>query len=153
MGARKTAARKKGASTIDTSVLDAFLPKQLAVSGVPLQPITFLHYIALERIESPLVSTGRECTARDVAAGLLLCSLPPDGVQSAMAGGVDAFWGLVDEFAGRMSVGGMMEAPAVLSAHLDRAFSTAMRPASGGDDDPDPLDRHADPATPPSSEP
>jgi len=124
--------RKKPA--VEKDLLDAFLPRASSVGDVTLQPLSFLHYIAFDRIASPLIGTGTAIGLRDVAAALLICSLPPDGVTAAFAGGIDAFWADVDRFAGRLSLAGMLDAPAKLSAHLEASFSTAMRPASSGDD-------------------
>ena len=126
------------------SVLDAFFPKAMTISGIVLQPISALHYLFLQEIGSPLIAPEKtdgkmvvRATSRDVMAGIFVCALKAEDLAQVAAKGVDAFWAELPYFEARLDMAGLLQAPAKIMAHIDQAFDNAMAAAAdpGEDDD------------------
>jgi hypothetical protein len=120
-------------------VLDAVFPAEVRIGALALQPVSLLHYMALERIKSPLLQLGSTVQVRDVAAAVLVLSVPAKTLQSLFAGGDEGFHRRVDEFAMRVPAADILAAPSRLLSHLNAAFATAIPAGSSGGREDDPL--------------
>lgn len=63
------------------AVLDAIIPERIAVCGLELRPLSLAHWLALQKIGSPIVQPDIvETTALDVVRAAMLLSM--DGVEA-----------------------------------------------------------------------
>ena len=133
----KKAKPKPSSTGTARAVLDAFMPAEVRIAGVVLQPLMIAHFMALEKIGSPLVS-NKPTTTHDVVAGLLLLSRPAREAKRTASQPEQAFSDLVDELAARIPAIDLLGAGEKLQAHVDGAFATAPLPsnAEGGEGGP-----------------
>ena len=113
-------------STTPKSTLAAIFPDVVTVSGLKLQPVSALHYLALERLENPLIVQGMETATSDLIEGLLILSLNPEQVRALLADGLAAVEPRVLELSGRISAADLPGMTQALLAHIASAFATAV---------------------------
>ncbi len=117
-------------------VLDAFFPATVKVAGLVLKHrFTVKHWLALEKIQSPLVKTAAPVELLDAVRALYVVAMAPDDVFAKV---------LTDEFerdavalAGRIPMSEASGLVAAVMRHINREFVTAppTNDDSGGDGD------------------
>jgi hypothetical protein len=117
-------------STTPKAILDALFPEPVTIAGLKLQKVSALHYLALEKIQSPLVGDGPEPTSEDLLEALLILSSTPPQVRDLLALGVDGIATLARDLAARLEVGDLLRMVPQLTAHVVAAFATAVPTAA-----------------------
>jgi len=125
-------------STTPKSILAALFPDVVTVAGLRLQPVSAVHYLALERLENPLIVQGIDTTTSDLIEALLILSLTPDQIRTLLAEGLAAVEPRVLDLAGRISAADLPGMTQALLAHIATAFDTAV-PGKGADGEVRPL--------------
>ena len=117
-------------STTPRAILDAIFPDVVTVSGIKLQPFSAMHYLALERLENPLIVRGLDTGTDDLIEALLVLSLTPAQMRALLKEGFDSIAERVMELAGRISVADLPGMSDTLLAHISTAFNTAVPTAA-----------------------
>ena len=122
-------------------VLDAFFPATVQVAGLVLKHrFTVKHWLALEKIRSPLVETGAPVKLLDAVRALYVVAMAPDEVFAKVL--TEQFEQDAVALAGRIPMSEASGLVAVVMRHINREFVTAppTNDDSGGDgDDASPL--------------
>lgn len=118
-------------STTPKDVLAALFPDVVTIAGLQLQPVSAIHYLALERLENPLIVSGLETTTDDLIEALLVLALTPEQVRALLAQGLPAVEARVLDLAGRIAATDLPGLTDVLLRHIAAAFATAIPAAAG----------------------
>ncbi|MCX7006607.1 MAG: hypothetical protein NTY53_05055 [Kiritimatiellaeota bacterium] len=113
-------------STTPKAILEALFPDAVTIAGLKLQPISAVHYLALERLENPLIVSGLEAGTDDLIEALLILSLTPEQARALLAEGLDAVEARVMDLAGRIAAADLPGMTQALLAHISAAFNTAV---------------------------
>ena len=113
-------------STTPKAILDALFPEPVTVAGLRLQPVTALHYLALEKMSSPLVGDGPEPTSEDLLVALLILSSTTAQVRQMLQLGSGGIAALAVDLAARFNARDLLGVVPVLVGHLNSAFATAI---------------------------
>ena len=108
------------------SVLDALFPKVIVVGGLPIHPAQLGHFLALDRLDNPLLllGTGAPVSAADAAQALFVMSMT--GSQAMrLAADRKAFNAAFAEFCARIP---FRESPKIYRLVMDR-LNDAFKPA------------------------
>lgn len=145
--------RKQGPSAARTpqAVLDAFFPEVIRIGGIEIGPCSLAHFLALERINSPVLSNLSGATFEDCARAVMLLGMSDSKAMRLAARPAELEDALVD-FCRRVPGGEIrMLADKVVSA-LNASFATAIPSKSGSEAlDTDPLGKGPQPTPPPSA--
>jgi hypothetical protein len=137
-------------STTPKAILDALFPDAVTVAGLRLQPFTSLHYLALERINSPLVGeSAADPVCEDLLAALLILSSTPKTLREMLGFGQPLFGQLTLDLAERVPINQLPGIIPLLKAHINTAFAPAV-PTAAPDGEVRPLApaSSSDPSTP-----
>jgi len=122
-------------------VLDAFFPATVQVAGLVLKHrFTVKHWLALEKIKSPMVESAAPVKLLDAVRALYIVAMDPDEVFAKVL--TDQFEQDAVALAGRIPMAEASGLVAVVMRHINREFVTAPSGNSdqGGDgDDASPL--------------
>jgi len=116
-------------STTPKAILNALFPNPVTVAGIKLQPVTSLHYLALEKLENPLINAGLDANTSSTVEALLILSLTPVQVRELLAEEYYAITVRVQELAGRIPAAELPGITQEMTEHILSAFKTAV-PAS-----------------------
>lgn len=118
-------------STTPRAILEALFPAQVTVAGLHLQPFTSLHYLALERINSPLVGeSASDPVCEDLLAALLILSSTPKTLRDLLRLGQPGINELTLDMAERVAVNQLPGIIPLLKAHINTAFAPAVPTAA-----------------------
>lgn len=113
------------ASGTPRKVLDAFAPPVMRIGTVALRPMSMGHFLALERISSPVLADIREASTEDAARALFLLTLPGDEAMT-LAGDRAALDARLGPFASALPVAEIVPMAWKLAQHLKAAFETVV---------------------------
>ncbi|MFA5058264.1 MAG: hypothetical protein WC485_09140 [Opitutaceae bacterium] len=137
LGAMQQASAEGGAERTPPAVVEGMVPDELRVGQVVLQPVTIGHYLALEKIASPILELGKKPGPKvgliDLARAAYILSLPAE--QAMKAAGSPAFEDGVAEFCGRVPAAVIGELGRKIVAHLNAAFAPLAGERAGGNQD------------------
>ena len=125
-------------TTTPRAILEALFPNPVTVANFKLQPVTALHYLALERIQSPLVGDAPEPTSLDLLMALVILSATPPQVRELLASGNARISEMAELLAERMTPRDVVGILPLLLAHVAAAFAT-MVPTAAPDGEVRPL--------------
>lgn len=116
-------------------VLDAFFPPEVSVGDIAFAPFTIMHYLALEKVRSPLIAGEDEVappkpTTLDLLRALLIVSLQGRDLKALMARGDAALEDAALELACRIPAPGILGSAEAIVRHINAGFATAL-PAGG----------------------
>jgi hypothetical protein len=118
-------------STTPRAILEALFPAEITVAGLKLVPFTSLHYLALEKLGSPLVAeNGSDPTSEDLLVALLVLSAPLKTVRELLRLGTEGVMELILDMAERVPVQQLIGVIPLLKAHIATAFATAVPTAA-----------------------
>ena len=120
-------------TTTPKKILDAIFPDVVTVAGLRLQPVTALHYLALEKLENPLVVRDLETTSKDLVEAIMVLSLAPNEVREIMQQGTLFVENAVLELAERIKAADLPGISQALLQHIYSAFDTAVPSATEGE--------------------
>lgn len=127
-------------------VLDAFFPATVKVAGLVLKHrFSVKHWLALEKIQSPLVTADGTIKLLDAVRALYIAAMDPAEVFEKVSAGREQFEKDALDLAGRIPLAEAAGLTAAVMRHINKEFVTA-RPGSsdaqeGDGDDASPLGR------------
>lgn len=106
--------------------------RPLRAAGIELQPVTALHWLALRRMKSPILTPGAALDEMDSLRALLLLSTPADQVEALLALSAAKLQKRLHALAARIDLGRLADIPLALVRIINAAFATAIPPADSG---------------------
>jgi hypothetical protein len=106
------------------TVIDAFLPDPIDITGLELKPVRMRTWLYLEKIGSPFIQGHADApSVEDILRALYIITQPAAEVGAAIRAGDASFDEAVDAFAERLPLAVLPELTAKLAAHLAAEFS------------------------------
>jgi hypothetical protein len=118
------AARDQCSHKTPAVILDAFLPEQIKVGNIALNPVTMSTIMVLEKLQSPFLGGGAEMKYQHIAEALCVFSQPIATVREALRNGT--FQALVDSLADQLDMAVLAKAVPAIAEHIGKAFETSI---------------------------
>jgi len=119
-------------------VLDAFFPETVTIATVELRhPFTIKHWLALEKIGSPVIAPDGPVKLLELCRSLYVCALPASDVFEAVTAGREAMDAAVIELAGRIPLPDAAGILAAVLKHINHGFVTAPPAGDPKEEDPE----------------
>ncbi len=110
---------------IPKEVSAAFAPDTVRIAGRVLQPLSSLHFLALDKF-APALARGGAADGVESFVGLMLLTTPAADLRALMGRTRAEMEQAAYDLAATISFADLLAWPATLAAHLDAAFSTAL---------------------------